>query len=235
LNLRLNLSSDILAKSDQSFSETLAQGRADYHSIGWTPPTGVSADTAEVVTLSAPPNIQIKQISPYLYVVITLLEIQLKKILLASACCAMFLAGSASAEMYIGAGVGKSKTDSSQSSWKLNGGFQFNPNWGLELGYADLGRDHTGGVKSWSLAGTGTMPLGSDWSLLGKLGVASNRSRLSSSADHSDMLVGVGIGYTINKNLGVRLEYEDYGKLPTDNLGNNSRGSNLGLSLRYTL
>lgn len=157
----------------------------------------------------------------------------MKKIFVATAVCATLMTGPAFADMYIGGGVGESKTDHSQSSWHLYGGLQFNPTWGLELGYTDLGRDRTAGIKSWSLAGTGTMPLSDTWSLLGKLGVASNRSRLSTSGDHTDMLVGVGIGYAFNKNLGVRLEYEDFGKLPTDNLGNHSRGSNVGLSVKY--
>jgi opacity protein-like surface antigen len=161
------------------------------------------------------------------------LEHKLKNIFVTTAACATLMAGPALADSYIGGGFGESKTDQSQSSWQLYGGLQFNPTWGLELGYTDLGRDRTAGVKSWSLAGTGTVPLSAAWSLFAKLGYASNRSRLSSSGDHSDTLVGVGIGYTVSKNVGVRLAYEDFGRLPTDNLGNHSRGQNWGLSAKY--
>jgi hypothetical protein len=35
------------------------------------------------------------------------------------------------------------------------------------------------------------------------------------------------------KNLGARLEYEEFGTLSDTNSVNNARGSNLGLSLKY--
>jgi opacity protein-like surface antigen len=157
----------------------------------------------------------------------------MKKIFVTTLACATLMAGPAFADIYIGGGFGESRTDQSQSSWQLYGGLQFNPTWGLELGYTDLGRDHGTGIKSWSLAGTGTFPLSNTWSLIAKLGGASNRSRSPNSGDHSDTLVGVGIGYTFSKNLDARLQYEDFGKLPTDNLGHQSRGSNWGLSAKY--
>jgi opacity protein-like surface antigen len=162
------------------------------------------------------------------------LEHKLKKIIMATAVCTILLAGPAIADSYIGGGIGESKTDHSQSSWKLYGGVQFNPTWGIELGYNDLGRDRTAGIKSWTFAGTGTAPLNDTWSLIGKLGVASNRSRSANSSNHTDTLVGVGIGYAVSKTVGVRLEYEDFGRLPTDELGNQSRGSNLALSAKYS-
>ena len=162
------------------------------------------------------------------------MENQLKKIILATAFCTTFLSVPAFADMYIGAGAGASKTSNSQSSWKLDGGIQFNPTWGLEVAYNDLGRDHAEGVKSWSLAGTGAMPLNDSWSLLGKLGVTSNRSR-SNSANHSDMLIGAGVSYAFSKKLAVHLEYEDFGKLPSDSLGHSSHAKNVGLNLKYML
>jgi OmpA-OmpF porin, OOP family len=157
----------------------------------------------------------------------------MKKLLMAAAISAALVAGSASAQTYLGAGVGASKTDSSETSWKLYGGFQFNPTWGLELGYTDLGHYRGSNIESWSLAGTGTLPLGAGWSLIGKLGAAANRPRFGGGSNHTDLLAGVGVGYSMTKNLGLRLEYEDFGKLSNVNNGNNSRGTNLGLSLTY--
>ena len=157
----------------------------------------------------------------------------MKKLLMAAAFSAALVAGPAFAQMYLGAGVGASKTDSNETSWKLYGGFQFNPTWGLELGYTDLGRYRGSDIESWSLAGTGTLPLGARWSLFGKLGAASNRPSFAGASNHSDLLVGVGVGYSMTKNLGLRLEYEDFGKLSNVGNGNNSRGSNLGLGLKY--
>jgi OOP family OmpA-OmpF porin len=157
----------------------------------------------------------------------------MKKLLMAAAFSAALLAGPASAQMYLGAGVGAAKTDTHENSWKLYGGYQFNPTWGLELGYNDLGRYRGSNIESWSLAGTGTLPLGERWSLLGKLGAAANHPRFSGASNHTDLLVGVGVGYSLTKNLGLRLEYEDFGKLSNAGTGNNSRGSNLGLSVKY--
>jgi len=157
----------------------------------------------------------------------------MKKLLLAAAFSAAIVAGPASAQMYLGAGVGASKTDTDENSWKLYGGFQFSPTWGLELGYTDLGRYRGSDIESWSLAGTGTLPLGARWSLLGKLGAAANRPNFAGASNHTGLLVGVGVGYSMTRNLGFRLEYEDFGKLSNVGTGNNSRGSNLGLGLKY--
>lgn len=161
----------------------------------------------------------------------------MKKLLMAAAFSAALIAGPASAQMsqmYMGAGVGQGKTDTTKTSWKLYGGMQFNPAWGLELGYTDLGSYRGSNIESWSVAGTGTLPLGGNWSLLGKLGAVANRPHFAGSSNHTDLLAGVGVGYAINKNVGLRLEYEDYGKLSNVSNGNNSNGRNLGLSVKYS-
>src|SRR3989304_10143115 len=119
----------------------------------------------------------------------------MKKLLMAAAFSAALVAGPASAQMYLGAGVGASKTDTSENSWTLYGGFQFNPTWGLELGYTDLGSYRGSDIESWSLAGPGTLPLGARWSLLGKLGAAANRPNFAGASNHTGLLVGVGGGY----------------------------------------
>ena len=143
------------------------------------------------------------------------------------------LAGPASAEMYLGAGVGAAKTDVHKTSWKLYGGFQFDPIWGIEAAYTDLGRYGGSSVEARSLAGTVTQPFAERWSLLAKLGASSNRSNFAGASNHTDLLAGLGIGYNLAKNIGVRLEYEDFGKLSNGSTINNSRGSNWGLSMKY--
>lgn len=157
----------------------------------------------------------------------------MKKILVAAALSATFLAAPAAAQMYIGGGVGASKTDTSETSWKLYGGYQFSPNWGAELAYNDLGRYRNANIESWTLAGTGTIPFNAQWSLIGKLGVAANRTRFAGTTNYKDLLVGIGVGYSFSNKVGLRLEYEDFGRLSDQGGGNNSRGSNIGLSVRY--
>jgi OOP family OmpA-OmpF porin len=159
----------------------------------------------------------------------------MKKQILAAAIFAACTAAPAMAQMYVGAGAGASKTDSHETSWKLYGGFQFSPNWGIELGYTDLGRYLGARADAWSLAGTGTMPLSPNWSLLGKLGVTSNHARFAGAGEHrTGLLAGIGVGYSLTKNVGVRLEYEDFGKLSKNGIGNNSHGNNIGLSVKYS-
>jgi OOP family OmpA-OmpF porin len=136
--------------------------------------------------------------------------------------------------MYLGAGIGAAETDTSQTSYKLFGGFQFTPTWGLEIAYTDLSKYNGANFESASLAGTGTLPLDENWSLLGKLGASSNRSHFAGSSRHTDLLVGAGVGFKLSKNAGLRLEYEDFGKLSDNNPGNNSRGRNLSLDLKYS-
>lgn len=110
----------------------------------------------------------------------------MNKLLIAAAFSGILLAGPAAAQGYIGGGVGASNTDNTETSWKLYGGYQFNPTWGVEVAYTDLGRYKNGDIESWSLAGTGTMPLDAKWSLFGKLGAASNRPSFNGGSRHSD-------------------------------------------------
>jgi OOP family OmpA-OmpF porin len=73
------------------------------------------------------------------------------------------------------------------TAYKLYLGYQYTPNWGIELGYNDLGKkysshivatdgittatgDATFKLDNWYLAATGTLPLSNGFSLLGKLG-----------------------------------------------------------------
>jgi opacity protein-like surface antigen len=78
------------------------------------------------------------------------------------------------------------------------------------------------------------MPIGERWSALGKLGVTSNRARFTGAGSRSDLLVGAGIGYKFSSNVGLRLEYEDFGKLSDVANVNNSRGRTLGMSVKYS-
>jgi OmpA-OmpF porin, OOP family len=110
---------------------------------------------------------------------------------------------------YVGLGAGKSHSnggggagvtggvpftvsgfDGNETSWQINGGYQFTPEWGVEVQYTDLG-DRDGrvafgapingtaavsGVKAyqWGVAGTGTYWVTDSWFARGKLGVSSN-------------------------------------------------------------
>jgi OOP family OmpA-OmpF porin len=154
----------------------------------------------------------------------------MKKILMALAVSSAFAAFPASAQLYLGGGVGEAKTDTRETSWKVYGGYQFTPTWGLELGYNDLGKYRGADIESYTVAGTGTIPLNERWSLIGKVGAAENRPDVG--GNRTALLLGIGVGYTLNKNMAVRLEYEDFGKLA--DASSSPRGKNVGLSLKYS-
>ena len=172
------------------------------------------------------------------------------------------LASSAYAQGYVGIGVGQGNASlpsvsttvlglaftgasdkSSATAYKLYGGYQFTPNWGLEAGYNDLGNKYSvagslGGtpynatykMDNWYVAATGTLPLQGGFSLLGKLGISANKvsggqicaggSCASFAADDSkpDGMGGVGAQYAVTTNWAARLEYENYGKMSGDDI-----------------
>jgi OOP family OmpA-OmpF porin len=158
----------------------------------------------------------------------------MKKLVIAAALSAAFIAAPAAAQTYIGGGIGKSDTDTQENSWKVYGGYQFSPTWGVELGYTDLGNYLGEEVESWSLAGTATLPMGPRWHIIGKLGLARNNAEVAGAEQKSSTLAGVGVGVALSPNFGMRLEYEDYGKLSNTGVGTTHKGSNVLLSAKLT-
>jgi OmpA-OmpF porin, OOP family len=155
------------------------------------------------------------------------------KKLIAAAALSALVAGPVAAQAYVGVGVGESKTENNNTSWKVYGGYQIDPIWGVELAYNNL--DHRSGTDTdnLTLAGTGTLALNQNWSLIGKAGVAANRSSGSDFGNHSDLMLGAGVAYNLSKNVGLRLEYEDFGKLGANNNTGNFKAHNVALSLKY--
>jgi OOP family OmpA-OmpF porin len=156
----------------------------------------------------------------------------MKKIL-AAATLSAALAAPASARVYLGAGLGIAHIDSSEVSWKILGGYQHNRHWGIEAAYTDLGGYRGSDADSLSLAFTGTLPLDRRWAIIGKAGVASNRTRVARSSDHADALLGIGVAYSVNRRFGWRLEYEHYGKVEAPGGDFSERANNLALVGKY--
>lgn len=150
----------------------------------------------------------------------------------------------------LGLPVTASATKTNDTSYKIYGGYQFTKNWGVEVGYDDLGNGYNvdftiaglsgnGSVKidNWYVAGTGTLPLGDRFSVFAKLGAVANHSSLGNvcvagacvpggSDNHTDVLVGAGVQYAFTRNWSARLEYEDYGKVSSDDVwGTGGSGS----------
>ena len=198
------------------------------------------------------------------------LRVFMKKIVLAVAIAASFVAAPVFAQGYVGLGVGSASAtgvdgsrgiapfsvtggNSSKGFVKIFGGYQFSPNWGVEAQYADMGnRDialrngagvsvATGSLKfsQFSIAGTGTLPLGANFSLFGKLGASSNTAKgslvgVTDSDSTTSLMLGIGAAYSISKQISVRVEYENFGKLAKDDgFGGAVRGNAYSVGLKY--
>jgi OOP family OmpA-OmpF porin len=128
------------------------------------------------------------------------------------------------------AGIAGSK-DRTDNAWKAFGGYQFNQNFAVEGGYADLGRASVvgtrGGVpasatldsKVWQAAAVGSLPLSSNVALTGKLGIAYADTDTAGSVGGTAFggsdtktapTYGLGLRYDFNKTLGVRGEWERF-------------------------
>jgi len=157
------------------------------------------------------------------------------------------------------AGVSESQ-DKTKTAYKIFGGYDFTRNWALEGGYTSLGKPqyNYSGIangnatlenSSWSLAGKGTLPLNDQFNLFGKLGLTYNRSELTSTTDNpgvlafpastskgrSDILMGLGGEYMLNKKLGLRVEYENFGKFGDQNATGRTKENmwSVGLAYKY--
>lgn len=166
-------------------------------------------------------------------------------------------ASGAYAQSYVGIGVGQgharmpsastsvlgpaftgASNKDNDTAYKLYYGYQFTPNWGVEIGYDDLGNKYSvagslGGtpynatykMDNWYVAATGTLPLQGGFSLLGKLGVSANKvsggqicaagtcANFAADDSKTDAMVGVGAQYALGNDWKARLEYDDYGKV----------------------
>lgn len=128
--------------------------------------------------------------------------------------------------------------DETDTSVNLFGGYRFNENFAVELGYLDLGESTIDttitangasavisgrtSVSGAYLAGVGILPLGERWSLFGRIGVfggtaesdislVANGITLSSEHvedDGSEMMYGVGAGFSISERIDLRLQFD---------------------------
>jgi OOP family OmpA-OmpF porin len=156
-----------------------------------------------------------------------------------------FSAGSTSP----GVGTITQTGDQRKTGYKLFAGYDFTPNWGTEAGYADFGKpdysfNDANGVPgsaeaketAWYLAGKGMLPVNPQFDLFAKLGASRNKLQLASDSSKTDLLAGVGAEYKFNKQAGLRLEYEDFGKFGSDSSSGQTKVNmwSLGLDYRFS-
>ncbi|SEL30334.1 OmpA-OmpF porin, OOP family [Roseateles sp. YR242] len=156
------------------------------------------------------------------------------------------LAMAAETPYYIGGDVGKTEqrvAGNSQKraadSYSIFGGYKLNENFAVEAAYSDLGTVSFGGVnaknKVYSLDGIARAPLGNNFGIYGKVGVAYAKRDYSAGLgddDKTGLKLGVGVDYALTKNVSLRAEATRFNNLPDSN-GFNKKADRLGVGLAY--
>jgi OOP family OmpA-OmpF porin len=156
------------------------------------------------------------------------------------ASAALAQAEATGAGWYLGGGIRPPTVADSDIGYRNFAGYRFTRHWGVELGYSDLGHGNESldpgalalqrsgsQTSAWTLAGTGVLPLGNDFSLQGRLGlsVATPDATLMGSGIgigsafpryRPTMLWGFGGQYDVTGNVGLRVDYNNFGRLVDD-------------------
>jgi hypothetical protein len=123
------------------------------------------------------------------------------------------LAQSATTGFYIGAEVGKTDVDGADDDigFKLLGGYRFHPNIAAEVGYGMLYDKDGVEVTALEFVAVGMFPIGNQFSILGKLGLANVEADTRfGSEDKTELTWGVGVQFDVSRNLGVRALWQRY-------------------------
>lgn len=140
---------------------------------------------------------------------------------------------------YVGASIGQTdfnnnnlgninptSKDKKDTGWKLFLGFPLTQTFSLEAGYMDLGKESasagataaTANANVFNLVGIARFPVTDRISMFGKLGGYrwSMDSRIGTSTatdDGFNFTYGLGGQFSVNKDIGVRVEWEQFRKL----------------------
>lgn len=134
---------------------------------------------------------------------------------------------------YVGLNIGKPEYDSScgnlpglacddpDTSWRLYTGGMFNPYFGLELGYLDMGEAERAGGEAHSrgvnLSLVGRLPLAQSFSIFGKVGTTYGRTEVSALAGSGLATgtesgfapsIGAGLSFDLTQQFSVLLEWD---------------------------
>jgi len=137
--------------------------------------------------------------------------------------------------------------DDTGTGFKIGGGYAFHRNFGVEAAYVDLGKAtaSAGGqsaelkASGISVVAVGMLPLGQNFSLLGRLGFINatvELSALGSSVDSTDMKTtfGIGASYNFTPKFAVRADYDVYQKLgDNDTTGGESDVDMISIGVVY--
>ena len=166
-------------------------------------------------------------------------------------------------EQLLGLGFDDATTsfDDKDTSYRVYGGYRFHRNFAAEVAYVDLGRFElrstvvpagtlTNRIRSSGaeLSVLGLLPLGERWTAFGRLGVFAARTKASYSGDGSifvnagegeqskrtsGLVYGIGAMADLTRNLGLRVEFNEYRKVGDDLTGGEFDARVLSAGVQY--
>ena len=134
------------------------------------------------------------------------------------------------------------RTKDTTTAFKLLAGYQFNPTFGVEAGWVRHGASDvklsgmvaTVKPESFYAAGTVALPLGNQFALFGKLGLANHRTKFSGSTrTNTRAFAGAGLSYAFTQTVAGVVEYEDFGEVLDGPVTAKSRIVSVGLRVAF--
>jgi OOP family OmpA-OmpF porin len=123
------------------------------------------------------------------------------------------LAQSTTTGFYIGVEAGNTDVSGADDDigFKLLGGYRFHPNIAAEVGYGMLYDKDDVEVTALEFVAVGMFPIGNQFSILGKLGLANVEvDTRFGSEDKTELTWGFGAQFDFSRNLGVRAVWQRY-------------------------
>ncbi|MDO8375089.1 MAG: porin family protein [Polaromonas sp.] len=145
-----------------------------------------------------------------------------------------------------GCGTGVFNCGDKDNAYSIYGGGMFSNNFGLELGYLDMGNIDRGGgttqAHGINLSLVGKVPLSPTWGLFGKVGTTYGRTSVSSTPgsgvtsgddDGFGLSLGAGVSYDFSDRWSAVLQWERHDFKFSGSGRDNVNATTLGLKYRF--
>lgn len=145
-----------------------------------------------------------------------------------------------------GCGTGVVNCGSKDEAYSIYGGSMFSSNFGLELGYLDMGNIDRGGgttqAHGINLSLIGKVPLSPTWGLFGKVGSTYGRTSVSSTPgsgvtsgdeDGFGLSLGAGVSFDFSDRWSAVLQWERHDFKFSGSGRDNVNATTLGLKYRF--
>lgn len=139
--------------------------------------------------------------------------------------------------------------DDKGNSWRVFGGYQFNANFGYELGYADLGKSTLSTAtssasfkaKTYEMVFVITLPFNQWYSFYAKWGIfhwdvdrtVDGAGAGTASANGKDTTAGLGLKYNFTKSIELKMEWQRYYDVGDPSITGRTNINDYGLSVAY--